>query len=230
MSESIGVRLKRAREERRLTIAQAASATRIRSHYLEALERDDMSSVPSSAQARGFLRIYADFLSLDPDELAPRAWTPEPLPTTQVAVPPPDLSAASGQASASPAQSPSPNLLARLRHRLSPRAQDSAVRGPQDTEAEVSRSTAQTQVPPPEPFVPVRSREEFPEPGTPLPEEPGRGEIPTVRRSTRKKSASSRGTKSEAENFSSPDAGSGGTHLKPDEAGIEPDDLKKKSH
>ncbi|MBI5296563.1 MAG: DUF4115 domain-containing protein [Chloroflexi bacterium] len=65
MSDSLGQRLKFARQERRLSVEQAAEATRIRPHYLQALEADDYSVMPSSVQARGFLRNYASFLGLD---------------------------------------------------------------------------------------------------------------------------------------------------------------------
>ena len=69
MKDSIGALLRRARELRRLTIAQASEFTRVRSHYLQALESDDLSAMPSTAQARGFLRNYAEFLGLEIDEL-----------------------------------------------------------------------------------------------------------------------------------------------------------------
>ncbi len=66
---TIGEQLKQAREFRRLSIRQVVQATRIRDYYLEAMEADDFSSMPSAAQARGFFRSYADFLGLDADEL-----------------------------------------------------------------------------------------------------------------------------------------------------------------
>lgn len=63
--QSIGEQLKQAREARKLTIKQAVQATRIRSYYLEALESDDLAAIPSPAQARGFLRLYTEYLGLD---------------------------------------------------------------------------------------------------------------------------------------------------------------------
>jgi cytoskeleton protein RodZ len=65
MSETIGRRLREAREQRHLPLQQVADLTRIRLHYLQALEADDYSLIPSAAQARGFLRNYAEFLNLD---------------------------------------------------------------------------------------------------------------------------------------------------------------------
>jgi len=69
MSTTIGQQLSRARNGRGLTIEQAASATRIRVHYLRALETDDFGSLPSMVHARGFLRAYAEYLGLDPELL-----------------------------------------------------------------------------------------------------------------------------------------------------------------
>lgn len=68
-TDSLGSRLRAAREARDLTLAQAEQATRIRAKFLEALERDDFSIATSETQARGFLRNYATFLQLDPDDL-----------------------------------------------------------------------------------------------------------------------------------------------------------------
>jgi len=69
MAESIGQRLKKAREYRNLTLEKAADATHIRSVYLKALEADDFSTMPSPVQARGFLRNYAQYLDLDLDQI-----------------------------------------------------------------------------------------------------------------------------------------------------------------
>jgi cytoskeleton protein RodZ len=66
---SIGTQLKEARQSRGLSIKQAVQATRIRDYYIEAMEQDDFSAIPSAAQARGFLRSYADFLKLNADDL-----------------------------------------------------------------------------------------------------------------------------------------------------------------
>ncbi|MBI5843022.1 MAG: DUF4115 domain-containing protein [Chloroflexi bacterium] len=69
MSETIGQRLKKAREYRNLTIEKASEATRIRVNYLQALETDDYSVMPSAAQGRGFLRNYAEFLNVNLEEV-----------------------------------------------------------------------------------------------------------------------------------------------------------------
>jgi cytoskeleton protein RodZ len=69
MTDTIGQRLKKEREYRNLTLEKAAEATRIRRSYLQALEADDFSAMPSSVQARGFLRNYAQYLDLDLDQI-----------------------------------------------------------------------------------------------------------------------------------------------------------------
>ena len=68
-STQVGRQLRQAREGRSLTLEHAAQSTRIRAHYLQALEEGNLSALPSNAQARGFLRAYASFLKLDADAL-----------------------------------------------------------------------------------------------------------------------------------------------------------------
>lgn len=65
MQETIGQRLKAIRLSRQISIEKAAEATRVRAHYLQALEADNYSAMSSAAQGRGFLRLYADYLGLD---------------------------------------------------------------------------------------------------------------------------------------------------------------------
>jgi cytoskeleton protein RodZ len=69
MTQTIGQRLKAEREARKLTLEKVFEVTRIRVPYLRALETDDLSSVPSPVQARGYLRNYAEYLGLDFQEL-----------------------------------------------------------------------------------------------------------------------------------------------------------------
>jgi transcriptional regulator with XRE-family HTH domain len=57
------------RGERGLTIEQASSATRIRPHYLSALESDELERLVAPAYAKGHLRTYSRFLGLDPEQL-----------------------------------------------------------------------------------------------------------------------------------------------------------------
>jgi cytoskeletal protein RodZ len=65
MTQTIGQRLKAEREAQRLTLEKVFEATRIRVQYLQALEEDDLSMIPSPVQARGYLRNYAEYLGFD---------------------------------------------------------------------------------------------------------------------------------------------------------------------
>ena len=67
--QTIGQRLKAAREEKNLSLEKVFQATRIRVNYLQALEDDDLSVMSSPVQARGYLRNYAEFLELDLDRI-----------------------------------------------------------------------------------------------------------------------------------------------------------------
>ena len=79
MSELSGSQLKSIREERHIPLEQVASATRIRLSLLEALEADEYADLGSRTQARGFLKIYADFLgvALETPAEAPNPALPE---------------------------------------------------------------------------------------------------------------------------------------------------------
>ena len=57
--EPLGIRLKRAREERKLTLRQIAVETKISVSTLEALERGDYSRMPGGIFGRAFVRAYA---------------------------------------------------------------------------------------------------------------------------------------------------------------------------
>ncbi len=65
VSLSAGERLRDAREKAGFSLDEAASRTRIRRDYLEAIEDMDPRGLPARAYAIGYLRTYASFLSLD---------------------------------------------------------------------------------------------------------------------------------------------------------------------
>ena len=69
MPETIGQRLKKAREYRNLTLEKVEAAIHIRVQFLKALEEDDFSAMPSPVHARGFLRNYAQYLNLDLEKI-----------------------------------------------------------------------------------------------------------------------------------------------------------------
>jgi cytoskeletal protein RodZ len=70
--EEIGRQLQETRERLGLTLEEIERTTRIRKVRLEALERGELDSMPSQAQARGFLRNYAEALGLNAQELLDR--------------------------------------------------------------------------------------------------------------------------------------------------------------
>lgn len=67
MSE-FGLQLKQARERRGISLRQIASATKISTGALEALERGDFSRLPGGIFSRAFVRAYAIEVGLDPEE------------------------------------------------------------------------------------------------------------------------------------------------------------------
>jgi hypothetical protein len=69
MMGELGGRLQSAREERELSLQQVAEATRIPLNYLVALENESFDVFTSDLHTRGFLRNYASFLDLDPEEI-----------------------------------------------------------------------------------------------------------------------------------------------------------------
>jgi transcriptional regulator with XRE-family HTH domain len=67
--ETVGKKLRETREKLGLTLEEVERATKIRPRHLQALEEGDLASMTSPAQARGFLRNYADFLGLDVERI-----------------------------------------------------------------------------------------------------------------------------------------------------------------
>ena len=61
--------LREARQRGGYSLADAARVLRIQEHYLEALEDGRFNAIPGTTYAIGFLRSYAGFLNLDPDEI-----------------------------------------------------------------------------------------------------------------------------------------------------------------
>lgn len=65
MKNKIGTYLRQHREEKHLTLQQAAEQTGIREPYLAALEEGDFHKIPGDVFIRGFLRNYGNYLGLD---------------------------------------------------------------------------------------------------------------------------------------------------------------------
>lgn len=66
---TIGERLEEARKRKGISIREAAEATKIRADYLMAMEDGSMNVPLPEIYRRGFLRNYAKFLKLDPDQV-----------------------------------------------------------------------------------------------------------------------------------------------------------------
>ncbi len=66
---SLPERLYDARERKGVDLYRAERDTKIRARYLGALERGDYRELPGAVYTKGFLRNYALYLGLDPDEI-----------------------------------------------------------------------------------------------------------------------------------------------------------------
>ena len=66
---SLPERLYQARERKGVDLYRAERDTKIRARYLGALERGDYRDLPGAVYTKGFLRNYALYLGLDPDDV-----------------------------------------------------------------------------------------------------------------------------------------------------------------
>lgn len=66
---SPGAILKRCREYHEISLKEAEETTKIGANYLKALEEDQIGQFASLAYLKGFLRIYATYLGLNPDDM-----------------------------------------------------------------------------------------------------------------------------------------------------------------
>ncbi|NIK68897.1 RodZ domain-containing protein [Paenibacillus sp. BK720] len=65
----LGALLRKAREERGLTLDDVQEITKIRKRYLEAIESGDHSVLPGTFYLRAFVKNYCDAVGLDADEV-----------------------------------------------------------------------------------------------------------------------------------------------------------------
>ncbi len=73
---SLPDRLAAARERKGVDLVRAERDTKIRVRYLSALERGDYRDLPGAVYTKGFLRNYAIYLGLDPEDVL-RQWRRE---------------------------------------------------------------------------------------------------------------------------------------------------------
>ncbi|UCG79226.1 MAG: helix-turn-helix domain-containing protein [Nitrospirota bacterium] len=62
--------LRQIRERHGVEISDISLATKIRSLYLECIEKEKYESLPPEVYTRGFVVDYARFLQLDPERVA----------------------------------------------------------------------------------------------------------------------------------------------------------------
>jgi len=86
---ALGERFRAAREARGLTLSDVAEHIRIRSVYLAAIEDENWSAIGAPVYIRGFLRTYARFLGLEPEEVVAEF-------NSQASAPPPPVPTAPG--------------------------------------------------------------------------------------------------------------------------------------
>jgi len=64
--KTVGQILKNARLEKQISLEEVSEALKIRKKFLQALEEDNFSALPSYTSSLGFIKNYAEFLGLSP--------------------------------------------------------------------------------------------------------------------------------------------------------------------
>lgn len=67
--ESPGKFLKKERETRNISLEEISKFTKVREHYLKAIEEDQYELLPATPYVKGFLNVYATYLTLDPKDI-----------------------------------------------------------------------------------------------------------------------------------------------------------------
>jgi cytoskeleton protein RodZ len=83
--ESLGAQLKAAREQKHVSVTQAARDTRISANHLESFETGRYESLPGGVYNRAFLRMYSEYLGLDPQAMLDRYHAETSTPTEKPA-------------------------------------------------------------------------------------------------------------------------------------------------
>jgi cytoskeletal protein RodZ len=68
MAESLGEKLRLAREARGITLSEVAAQTRIAARYLEAIEENNYKPLPGGVFNKGFIKAYAKYVGVDEQE------------------------------------------------------------------------------------------------------------------------------------------------------------------
>jgi Helix-turn-helix domain/Domain of unknown function (DUF4115) len=80
----IGYMLREARSKKNVSILEVADALHIKPVFLQALEDEDYSALPGPAYITGFLRNYASYLGLHPDDVVQEYYAARPIPQPSV--------------------------------------------------------------------------------------------------------------------------------------------------
>jgi cytoskeletal protein RodZ len=68
-SFTLGEKLKKIREKAGFSLAEVANFTKVKQSHLQKIEDGDFENLPPDVYVRGFLKSYAKFLRLDPEEI-----------------------------------------------------------------------------------------------------------------------------------------------------------------
>ena len=68
MAQTLGEKLREAREARHISLSEVAEQTRISPYYIEAIERDDYKPLPGGIFNKGFVKSFAKFVGVDENE------------------------------------------------------------------------------------------------------------------------------------------------------------------
>lgn len=66
---ALGQQLLEARRQRNLTASEVAAGTRVKVQLIEAMEREDFSKFAAPIYGKGFIKLYAEYVGLDPRPL-----------------------------------------------------------------------------------------------------------------------------------------------------------------
>lgn len=80
--DTLGARLRLARQERGLELADVARETRVPMRFLSALERDDQENLPALPYTLGFVRACAKLLGIDPEAAVAQFKEERPVPSS----------------------------------------------------------------------------------------------------------------------------------------------------
>jgi cytoskeletal protein RodZ len=69
MMESPGKFLRKERETKNISLEEISKFTKIKEHYLKAIEEDRYELLPAIPYVKGFLNVYARYLTLNPKDI-----------------------------------------------------------------------------------------------------------------------------------------------------------------